>query len=86
MTTAVKEGTLTILEQTNVRRIDFNGIPEEREQVRDEFDRLMASGGYLAFMEVKEAEGTKNIQIRQGEFPIDQPNPRVTLMPHLKGG
>lgn len=78
------EGTLTILEHERPRVIEFNGIPEEREAVKQEFEKLMDSGNFLA---LKVVEGTgEKVQIRRDEFPIEDENPEVVLIPHLVGG
>jgi hypothetical protein len=78
------EGTLTILDHVRPRVIEFNGVPEEREAVEQEFKNLMRSGNYLAF-KVEEKTG-KKVQIRENEFPSAEENPKVVLTPHLVGG
>lgn len=78
------EGTLTILDPARPRVIEFNGVPEEREAVRQEFEKLMGSGNFFAY-KVDEATGDK-VQIFADEFPSDEPNPKVTLHPTLAGG
>ena len=74
---------MIILTPGNPRRVSWNGVVEEQDQVRARFNELMRTNQYLAY---KTTDVDKPTQRSEMIRDFDATAERITLTPRIVGG